>query len=267
MARDHLKGILIGLAIVFTAAIFLYYLQSGSTQQLQEAAQSYEAGEKATTFAERESGFNHALALYNELEKDYQPEFGTGKLYYNLANTYFQMGQYPLAIYNYEKALLLMPREEKVAQNLSVAKAKLGITEEKKESNFDRIFYFHYRFSLPERLQLFFLVSLLVLLISSFYLWYRQHSLKTGLMVSLIFWVIMLCSLGYTRYISPLEGIIVRSTDMYRDAGSQYAKVMDHPILAGSKVEVIDVMPNGKWLKVITEGQMGYVPQESIRLI
>lgn len=267
MAINKLKGIFIGLAIVLAAAIFLHYLPGGSTQQIQEAAQSYEAGEKATTLAERESGFNQALTLYNELEKDYHPEFGTGKLYYNLANTYFQLGLYPLAIYNYEKALRLMPREEKVIQNLSIAKEKLGITEEKKDSNFDRIFYFHIRFSLPERLQLFFLVSLLVLLISSFYLWYRQHSLKTGLMVSLIFWVIILGSLGYTRYISPLEGVIVLSTDMYRDAGKQYAKVMDHPILAGSKVEIIDVMPNGEWLKVITDGQMGYVPQESIRLI
>lgn len=268
MRFDKLTGILLGLAIVLiTAATLHFFVGREGVEKLQEASGSYVEGEKAKTLAERENAFNRALTFYSELASEYQPDFGTGKLFFNLGNTYFQLNQYPMAIYNFEKAFSLLPREEKVKWNLRIAKEKLGIAEETKQSNFDRIFLFHHKLSLPERLQVFFILSLIVLFLSSCYLWFRHHSLRTSLMISLIFWTAILCSLGYTRYLTPLEGIIVKATELYRDAGHQYATVTDNPVLAGSKVEVLDVMPNGKWLKITAEGQMGYVPQEAIRLI
>ena len=254
-------------ALVIGAGLLLLFWK-GNNPKLTEADSSYKAGEQATTIAEREKAFNQALTLYHQLEEKHQPEFGSGKLYFNLANTYFQLGQYPLALLYYHKASALMPREERVTFNLKMAKEKLGLVDETKPSAFERIFFFHTKLSLPERLEIFFWLSLIVLACCSYLIWNKKKWVKNALIVSFSLWVLMLLSLCYTRYISPLEGLIVNPTALYRDAGFQYEKVTENPVMPGSKVEILDVLPNRKWLKITTnDGQMGYVPQESIRRI
>lgn len=237
--------------------------------RLKEAEDSYYAAEQAKTVANRQEGFNRALKFYKELEAEYQPEFGTGKLYFNLANSYYQLEEYPWAILYYYKASALMPREVKVAQNLKSALNKLSLSNESKQNVFDQIFFFHHYLSLPERLQLFFLFALVALFFASWKIWLKKRWINFILFVSLLFASLMLLSVSYTRYLTPLEGVIVRSTNLYRDAGVQYAKATDQPIPSGTKVEVKDVLlRNGKWLKIATpEGQFGYVPNDSIVII
>lgn len=262
------KAILIGVLIIVLGGVATLFLRGGGKEELNEAQASYLAGENATTMAEREDAFNRALSLYSKLEQDYHPEFGNGKLYFNLANAFFQVRAYPMALFYYYKSAALRPRDDKVQHNLMLTKEKLGIMDEKVPSAFEKIFFFHNFLSLPERLQLFFVLSILLLIFGFSYLWTQQRWVKTGIGVLLVFWSVMLLSIGYTRYISPLEGVLVQSTDLYRDAGLQYAKVSEKPLFSGSKVEVLDIWPNGKWLKIITpEGEVGYVPNTAIRLI
>ena len=79
---------------------------------------------------------------------------------------------------------------------------------------------------------------------------------------------LVILSLGYTRYLSPLEGVLIQASDLYRDAGTQYAKVGKEPLPAGSTVEMLGSHPNGKWFKVLaTTGAIGYVPQNAIRVV
>jgi hypothetical protein len=81
-------------------------------------------------------------------------------------------------------------------------------------------------------------------------------------------YLLFLMSLLYSRYVEALEGVLVKSTFLYRDKGKEYAKVLDHPSSTGLKVQILDVQANGTWLKILTpDGTLGYVPAESIRLI
>lgn len=250
------------------ALSFYFLLNRPGSSSLREAEEHYAAGEKAETIAARQEQFNLALSLYKDLENAYHPEFGSGKLYFNIANTYFQLGQYPQAILYYYKAYALMPREPKIGRNLQVAQSKLNLADPVRPNIYNQLFFFQYEFSLPERLQVFFFLAALAFALLSFLLWKPHVWTRWAFYTAAALAALVLFSAAYTRYFSPLEGIIVSSTELYRDAGINYAKVIPKPIPSGSKVEVLNITPNGKWIKIITpEGQFGYIPQTSISLI
>lgn len=234
----------------------------------QQANESYRQGIEAKTVAEREVAFNKALDSYKQLDKDYHPTFGNGKLDNDIANAYFQLGEYSWAVLYDYRAFALMPRNENVEANLNVALSKLGIQPEETAGPIRNLFFFHYRLSLPERLQLFFVLSLLLLIGLSYGIWFPSRKGKYFTFIIGIFWATMLVSLCYTRFFAPIEGVVVNSTILYRDAGKQYAQAKEEPLLAGMKVQVLDVLQRGLWFKIITpDGTLGYVPQTSLQLI
>src|ERR1700733_11284079 len=263
--RRRMKRLLIALlafAFVASVAFYMVSFSTESEKSLLEAYQAYRQGEQANTVAQRIESFNKALSLYTDLDERFNPKYGNGKLYYNVANSYFQLEQYPLAVLYYYRALTLMPKNEKTQRNLQIALSKLNVSDKTKDTAFNKIFFFHYRFSFSERLRLFFIFAVLGTLIGSLYIWVKASWLKKCAILFALVAAIFLGSIAYTNYFTPLEGIIVKSTSLYRDAGQQYAKVLKEPILSGTKVEVLDVLQEGRWLKIMTpEKVLEYVPK------
>ncbi|ADI37703.1 putative membrane protein [Waddlia chondrophila 2032/99] len=237
-------------------------------ETLKKAYSGYVEGESAESLDEREKAFNQSLKNYIDLERDDQPEYGNGKLYFDIGNAYFQLGNYPFAVLYYYKALKLMPREDIVGRNLSTALNKLGIGEKKKETVFQNLFFFHFYLSVPERLQLFTLFAFAAFFLFSVFIWLRKELFKTVGKIAAFAAFLFFASFLYSHYLSPIEAVIVKSSDLYRDSGFQYAKVQEEPILSGNKVEVLDVIDQGAWLKIrLQGGELGYVPQEAVRII
>lgn len=254
-------------ALIIITVLMLFLIRQDDPR-LADAENNYHKGEAAKTIDARKQAFNESLSLYQELEHEFHPKFGNGRLYYNLGNTYFQLEEYPWAIFNYLRAQALMPREEKATTNLALARGKLSLENNNSINVFSKVFFFHSYLSLPERLQLFFLVSFLACCLTSAVIWFPNDWLKRGMWVSLFFVGICLLSLAYTQYFSPLRAVLVQSSDLYRDAGTQYAKVGNAPLSAGIQVEVIGSLPDGKWLKIVSpQGDPGFVPSEVIRII
>ena len=264
----NLLVILLILGAVASHFSYRFSKQEDIREYLREAHLEYAKGETANTVGKREDAFNRSLSDYIDLEKRYHPVYGNGKLYFNIANSYFQLGNYPFAVLYYNKAKKLMPRNEMVERNLSTALGKIGLSEKQEDSVFQKIFFFHFFTSVSERLQLLFLFSFAAFLSFTFYIWSRKEAfVKVGKFCSFI-GLIILVSYTYSHYLSPIEAVIVKSSALYRDSGFQYAKVQDEPVLSGKKVEVLDVINNGEWLKVrLQSGELGYVPQEAIRII
>lgn len=268
----NVKSLYLLIAVLIFASLFWFALSfwkgQRTDQQLQKADANYEAGERVKTIVERKDHFNRALEIYLSLEKEYQPAFGNGKLYYNIGNTYYQLEEYPWAILYYSRAQNLMPREEKVRNNLKSSREKLSLQTQEKTNPFRKVFFFHSYFSLPERLQLFFLFAFCGMFLYSVLIWYKNNWVKSALLVTLICLFFITLSLGYSRYFSPMQAVLVHSVHLRRDAGMQYATVGEQPLPGGSEVEILNVLDEGRWIKVITSsGDLGYVPQESIRLI
>lgn len=254
-------------ALVIAVCLFSIFMK-GKEILLKESYDTYLAGEQADTISLRQRNFNRALNYYKELEEKYHPDDGNGKLFFNIANSYFQLGEYPWAILYYYRAQSLMPRADKVYRNLQIARSKLNLPPTENPSIFEKVFFLHNYFSLPERLQIFFIFALISFIFASLLIWIKKKWINVALFVTTVIACIMLISVCYTRYLSPVEGVIVSSTNLYRDAGTQYAKVMDEPVPSGSKVEVRGILFNGTWFKILTpEGHFGYVPNSSLQVI
>lgn len=268
--KEHFQKLVMPLVIagaIVLIVLFSYAFRT-SDPRTDIADAEYKAGESAKTIAARENAFNKALESYMSLEQDYKPTYGTGWLYYNLGNTYFQLGEYGHAMLYYARAQALMPRSDHVQRNIDVTRKKLDISKKEEAGAFKKLFFFHTLLSLPERLQVFFVLSLISFVTLTAYLWIENAIYKKIAMLTAVLAGIMFLSLGYTYYLSPIEAILVKSVDLRRDAGEQYERVSKEPIPAGTEVEVLNIRPDGKWLKVSTvKGDMGYVPQESIGLI
>jgi len=258
-----------GLVVLITAGTILYFQTSYRvSRQLNKAYENYQAGEKAETIAERKEAFNKALKTYKKLEESNDPASGNGKLYYNVGNSYFQLEQYPWAILNYHRALRLRPQDSKVQNNLSIAQKRLNISQAQTITPFKKVFFFHYAYSLPERLQIFAAFAIASILLGSLAIWLRNHWVQKIALAFCLGALMMFLSLGYTRYLEPVGGVLVQSTYLYRDAGWQYAKVGEEPVMSGMRVEVLDVLEDGKWVKIVTtDGTLGYIPYDSIRVI
>lgn len=245
---------------VLSYVVTTFQKSAENKQQIESAFAQYQKGEKAPTIGEREDSFNQALEDYSRLEKEHKPNLGNGKLFYNIGNSYFNLGQYPFAVLYYYKALSLMPREQKVSSNLQAALGKLGVHEEKE------IPLFKLPLSIPERLQVFFGCSVLAFFLSSFYIWFGYFK-KLSIFFALLA-IGLLINLGYHHYLTPVEGVLVKSAPLFRDSGFQYSKVKEAPILSGTKVDVLDILDEGRWIKIETPAdEVGYIPSEYLRII
>lgn len=264
--NDPFVMICIAVAIYFSVQFLGSFAEPDPTPRLQEAQKNYLAGEKAQNVEERKQFFNASLTTLLDLEKTYNPSLGNGKLYYDIGNTFFQLEEYPHALFYYYRAHQLRPNDEKVNSHIALSQNKLGLPIANQDTAFDWLFFFHHNFSLPERLQLFSLGTFLTFLFMSLYLWLPNRMIYLLIYASLIFTAPLFLSVCYSYVFSPVEGVMIRSSALYRDAGEHYAKVKTEPIPAGLKIQVLNATGAGKWLKILTaDGTIGYVPEESIR--
>lgn len=256
-----MKKILLSLFLI-VAVLGLLWQFLAHQPTMEEAYQSYKEGETATTISARKSAFNKSLSIYNQLDKTYNPEMGNGKLQLNLGNTYFQLEEYPLALYYYYKAQQLRPHDKTLAQNIQTTLLKLNLKPQ--DSSFLPPVF---TFSLPMRLRLFFFSALALLATLSAYIWYGHSTLKNLIFLFSLSSLLFLGSAFYSRYLSPAEAVVIESVMLYRDAGFQYARVKEEPVPAGTVVKVIEPVDDGKWLKISADGTLGFVPWSSLKLL
>lgn len=113
MNRKFLKILFV--VPVLIAVTFPAVASADDTQQFEEVFQQgnelYKQGE-----------FRSAINKYNQIADE---GYGSGSLYFNMANAYFKDGKLGMAILNYKKALRLMPRDADLRANYRFAKANI----------------------------------------------------------------------------------------------------------------------------------------------
>lgn len=262
---------IIFIILAVLAGMFIYRtldLSKGSSEAIFQAHKHYLAAVQASPIVQRSKDLNEALSLYAQLEEQYNPFHGNGKLYHNIAEIYFQLEQYPWAAFYFYQAKALMPRSQKTEQHLERTLHKLNMSSHSKDSIFKRVFFFHYYLSLPERLQILSICTLMLFILSSIYIWKGYSFLKGMGATLLLIWTLFFSSVVYTKYFAPLEGVLVEASMLYSGTNRQSSIIVSKPIMEGSKVEVLDVLDEGKWLKIrVDEEGLGFIPSPSVRLL
>ncbi len=228
------------------------------------ALKKYQEAETTNSSELRKRAFNEALTLY--LRKE--PEHPSEKLSFNIANTYFQLGEYGYAILYYYKALKEAPRDQQVLNNLEVALQKAG--DLPKPSSFlqDYLLFFHFKLSHNEKEIVLLVLLFLAFILFSVHIWLPQELLKKLGIDILMVCIIHYISMIWAEYFSTPEAVIVRSSVLRVDAGEQYAPVLGKPSVSGTKVQVLSVEQQGEWIKVrLPSGETGYIAKEYVRLI
>lgn len=230
----------------------------------QKAYNEYKEGEQAKTPEARKKAFNDALTHYLQLE----PSYPSGELCLNIANTYFQLGEYGFAILYYYKAQSLMPRDSQVEANLQIALQKAGVTVQSPSFVESYLLFFHRQMSYNEKAVTSLVLFFIAFAVISVHIWLPQEFLKKLAILCASIGGIFFISLVWTEYFSPPQVVIVRPTQLHRDAGEQYAVVLSNTCLPGTKLEVLGVAQEGNWVKVeLPSGEVGYIAKEYIRPI
>jgi len=240
-----------------------------------------------------------AIDLYNEgcihyEQKDYEgakdrfltlvfADWHNADLFYNLANSYFRMGDFGRAILYYEKAKRISPRDDSIAHNLKLARANIIDKTEPADRNIvsELLVGVHSMLSLNEWTIISLVLYLLVMLSLAVILITRDTLLKADnsgarnviikiskrvLIVSLI--LLLYCGTNtlVKAYASSLEsGIVVAKQVKVRSGPSEdFAEVFE--LHSGTSARIHTTKEGWRQIS-IPSGLSGWLPKESLATI
>lgn len=230
-----------------------------SAVDYRQAHLSYQKGEEAQTIAQRELHFNAALDLYTqEVAHD-------GRLYYNIANCYYQLGELGMAIWYYHKALRLLPRDGKINDNLSQATFAAKIAPSSWDGVKRLLLFPKYLLSSSERTTIFLVISLLLFIMGSICIWLPRKLFYVA-------FIFLATAGGIFSFSSVMgnslkEAVMVRPALLRCDAGEQYKEVSEDLIREGELCTIIEVGSNQSWVKIKRGALKGFVRADHIRPI
>jgi len=193
-----------------------------------------------------------------------------GKLYYNIANSYFRMNDLGRAILNYRRAARLMPDDENLSHNLAYALSRQqdGIELKQEEQILKTLLFWHY--DLPTGIRLTMLLSFNGLFwgLALARLFIKSAALTWGLSIFLGLSLIFGGSLAYERIKGEgAQGVVVAKEVMARKGDSDsYQPSFNHPLHAGLDFSLLEA--RGQWLYIeLRDGRKCWLPEASAELL
>lgn len=194
-----------------------------------------------------------------------------GKLYYNIANTYFRIGDLGRAILYYRRAQLIMPGDTNLRQNLSYARSKRidKIPQAQQTRILKTLFFWHYDLSLKTRLSLFVVFFAAVWTCASIRLFKRRSAINWALGISVILAVIFLGSLCAQAVIQHrnVQGVILAPEVIARKGNAQtYQPSFEQPLHAGTEFKLLE--DRSGWYNIeLPDGRTCWVQSKTTGLI
>lgn len=215
-------------------------------------------------FAYKDGDYAQAAQIYEQVLQDGKE---SGKLYYNLANSYFKQGQLGKAVLNFERALRLMPRDHDLKANARYTRSLLSSAEGSAGSWAEHAIRGFLRYFTVDEftLAMLFLVILAVGLHAAalYGQWPRQR-----IRAALGCWaaVFLVCFCAVAAQVSRDRDLAIVLTETAakfepREDATEYFDLRE-----GSEIKIVD--HDGLWRKVIrSDGKAGWVPQEHVERV
>lgn len=258
--NDILRDIVVIFYPILCLLFLLNQLQGDEIEQsLREANEAYQKGLSQENVSQKQQYYNLALELYSGIEEKMKEEGrDLAPLYYDIGNLYFYLNEYPLAITYYYRAARTNPHDPKLIQNINNAFEKMGLSDRYRSA----------RWNMYELLKLFGALTAIAIFLFSLHVWFKQPGLFIAALIFSIFATICLCFAIFIRSTTPIEAIIISPTLLRLGPDSDFPAVNETPLFPGSKIDVIDVAREGKWLKIVSPNhQIGYIYYKSVRVI
>ncbi len=201
----------------------------------------------------------------------------SGKLYYNIGNIYFQLGDMGRAILSYRKAALFIPGDSNLKENLETARARRVDTLNEKESAriLETIFFLHYNLSGSFKALLFGIFLGFAWISGAFLLLKRKYSsslfqiLKTSTIVFSALAIIFLGSVFFDTMdlsqhpggVITVDAIIARKGD-----GISYSPSFEDPLHSGLEFTLINQRPGWYYIE-LSDNTRTWIPDNTASLI
>ena len=187
-----------------------------------------------------------------------------GKLYYNIGNTYFRMGDLGQAILNYRRAQRYLPNDSNLQQNLKYARSRRHdkIENEPQTQVLRTLVFWHYDFTTRTRSIVFGICFVIFWLSASIGLFFHKASLRWVLAVSGFLGLLFLGSL-----ISEIpaegrhqEGVILAGEVIGRKGdGETYQPSFKEPLHTGTEFKLIE--NRNEWHQIeLRDGRRCWIP-------
>lgn len=245
--------------------------QTDTTQQLlKEAEQHRELAIHATGREEQLQEIGTALQLYLQLERQLRNagQSPSSALYQTIGHAYALLQEPGWALFYYHQALAETPGNAQLQQQVTKLENEVGLPR----SSFPRLW-----FDYQELLYATAALWILAFVCGSYAIWTNSARLKRVALFCGLAGILPLLAALYVAHATPLYGIIIESTPLYRlPASGPLVEERSHHmriLLAGTQVEVLSASPDPAWLMVHLKGgnsqeeQSAYIPSQSVRLI
>jgi len=229
---------------------------------------------QATDFLEKDPTkardlFEKAALCFETIHREGGIE--NGKLFYNIGNIYFRLGEIGRAILSYRKAERFIPNDINLQQNLSAARARCpDRIESKPQTQLLRtLFFWHYDLSGPARSWLFAACFGLLWLFAGLYLSWRKPLLRPlagGFAVLSLFLAISLGVEAYGQSTSR-SGVVLEHEVIGRKGDSAtFEPTFKEPLHAGVEFNLLEERKG--WLHIeLADGRQCWIPETAAELI
>ncbi|MBN1960229.1 MAG: tetratricopeptide repeat protein [Deltaproteobacteria bacterium] len=187
-----------------------------------------------------------------------------GQVYYNLGNSEMRLGHLAQAIAAYRAAKVRLPRDEDVAANLRLARARVKDAVQPPIPSTTRktLFFWHYSLSINELIT--------TIIIANAFFWFtllalflRRRRLITWYTITLAIILLTLVTSYIIRSSSPTTIAVVQLAKLDVYSGPNTNTVLRFRLHEGT--EAIVTGAEEKWVCLeLSDGKQGWVPSESV---
>ena len=210
----------------------------------------------------------------NAYEAILKTEGDAAEVYYNLGNCYYKMDNIPLAILNYERAILLSPNDSDIRANLALARGK---TADKVVPPSEMFFVTWWRdlsnCMSMDAWEILGIISFLLMLIgvALYMFWTQLWVRKVGIYGAMLLFVIVvisnLAALSQNLGLKNRNTAIILAPSVTVKSSPSDRSTDLFIIHEGSKVEILDGTMK-EWMEVkFEEGKQGWIPVSTAEII
>ena len=217
------------------------------------------------TYYENEQ-YETAARTYEQLENDYSHEY----LYLNLGNSYYRMGELGNAVWAYEKAYSIAPRDQDIIYNLNFVRSQVRDRIIPPDNFF--IFSLYTAFLDKTTILdisvlgglLFIIISIIYLMNSYLLIPEKLNSIINSTLIFTLVFLIWVSVDKYWKFTDINEAIVISTSVDVRSAPIQRGENVVFRVHEGTKAQITAV-ESGWYEIILLDGKKGWLSTQDMR--